>query len=141
MTQHAPSDNEHADSVDVIDAVSMVAVQDRLLATARTARAQRAADTIYGSRDTVMRQTMVALLAGAELAEHDSPPEATLQVLSGRVRLIGKGRSWELGPGDLVAIPPERHSVTALEDSVFVLTLIRATGHPVIALLPERPTE
>ena len=66
--------------------------------------------------------------ASPELGAHDSPPEATLQVLIGRVRLVGAGRSWELVAGDLIAIPPERHSVSALDDSVFVLTVIRAAS-------------
>ncbi len=123
---------------DDITAVSLVAEQEKLLAAARTAHAHRAADTVYGSRDTVLRQTMLALLAGAELAEHDSPPEATLHLLAGRVRLIGKDRSWELVAGDLVPIPPERHSLTALEDSVFLLTVTRATAHPIDAHPIER---
>ncbi len=107
-------------------AVNLATRADGLLLAARAAPAHRAADTVYGSRDTVLRQTMLALLAGTHLAEHDSPPEATLQVLTGRVRLTGQDRSWTLGRGDLIAIPPERHSVTAIEDSVFLLTVVRA---------------
>ena len=107
-----------------LQAVNLTTRQEKLLATARTSHAHRAADTVYGSRDTVLRQTMLALLAGSHLAEHDSPPEATLHVLTGRVRLTGQNRTWELEPGDLVAIPSERHAVTALEDSVFLLTVI-----------------
>lgn len=117
----------HADaqnSPDITE-VSLEKVQDSLLATARSARAQRAAETIYGSRDTIMRQTMLSLLDGAELAEHDSPREAVLQVLVGRVRINGKNRSWTITAGQLLPIPPERHSVTALEDSVFLLTALR----------------
>lgn len=107
-------------------AMNLTTRQEKLLATARTSHAHRAADTVYGARDTVLRQTMLALLAGSHLAEHDSPPEATLHVLTGRVRLNGQARSWELEPGDLIAIPPERHAVTAIQDSVFLLTVIRA---------------
>lgn len=99
--------------------------QQQLLAIARTAHSRRAADTVYGGRDTVLRQTMLALLAGAELAAHDSPPEATLQVLIGRVHLIAGEHRWDLAAGDLKAIPHERHSVEAVEDSVFLLTVIR----------------
>jgi quercetin dioxygenase-like cupin family protein len=29
----------------------------------------------------------------------------------------------ELGPGDLVAVPPQRHAVEALEPSVLLLTV------------------
>lgn len=106
-------------------AVNLGEERERLFAAARTSHAHRAANAVYGSRDTAMRQTMLALLAGGDLAEHDSPPEATLQMLVGRVRLSAGERSWELTEGDLVAIPPERHSVTAVEDSVFLLTVIR----------------
>lgn len=112
---------------EAITPVSLLETQQHLLTAAQSSPARRAAETIYGNRETVMRQTMLALLDGAELAEHDSPPEAVLQLLSGRIRLNGKDRSWELAAGQLVPIPPERHSVTALEDSVFLLTVIRAT--------------
>ena len=101
-------------------------VQDRLLAKARASRAQRAAETVFGDRDTLMRHTVMAMLEGVELPEHDSPPEASLQVLTGSVRLFGDAREWTLGACDLIAIPPERHSVTALADSVFILTVRRA---------------
>jgi quercetin dioxygenase-like cupin family protein len=104
---------------------SVVAESARLLETARSSGSHRAADTLYGDKDTLLRQTLIALLAGAELAEHSSPPEASLHVLSGSLRLIGDGRHWDLSAGDLVGIPLERHSVTALEDSVFLLTVLR----------------
>ena len=67
-----------------------------------------------------------ALWHGTELGEHDSPPEATLQVLTGRVRLIGLDREWELTAGELAPIPPERHSLAALEDSAVLLTVLRS---------------
>lgn len=103
--------------------LNLAAEQEALLEQARTNRARNAAKTLYGGADHTLRQVMMALAAGGELAEHDSPPEATLQVLRGRIRLIGQGRSWELGPGEFIRIPPERHSVEALEGSVFILTV------------------
>ncbi|CAH0164609.1 MULTISPECIES: cupin domain-containing protein [unclassified Microbacterium] len=101
-------------------------LQTKLLAEARESSSRRAAETVYGGRDAVLRQTAMALLEEAELPEHDSPPEATLQVLGGHLRLTGQGRSWELAVGDLIPIPPERHSVLAREDSVFLLTVRRS---------------
>ena len=98
----------------------------RLHAAATSATARRASDTLYGGRDTVLRQTLLVLLANAELAAHDAPPEATLQVISGRVELVTALRAWTLETGDLFAIPQERHSVRALDDSAFVLTVRRA---------------
>lgn len=105
---------------------NLAELQEVLLATARASSAQRAANTVYGGRDMLLRQTAMALLAGAELGEHESPPEATLQVLYGRVRLSGADRSWEIAAGGLLPIPPERHSLTALEDSVILLSVLRA---------------
>ncbi|MGO1537768.1 MAG: cupin domain-containing protein [Leucobacter sp.] len=107
------------------ETINLVQEQQRLLERANGARARRAATTVYGSRDTVLRQTVIALLADSELAEHDSPPEATLHVLSGKIQLIVGDQPTEIAAGDLIEIPSERHSVVALEDSVFLLTAIR----------------
>lgn len=101
---------------------------DELLATASRSHARRAASTLYGGRETILRQTAIALLAEAELAEHESPPEATLQVLRGSIVMRGADREWELVAGDLIPIPPERHSVRAVTDSVFLLSVVRAAG-------------
>src|SRR5690606_39178233 len=100
-------------------------LQEVLLASARASTARRASSTVYGGPDLRLRQTAMALLAGAELGEHESPPEATLQVLVGRVRLSGAGRGWELSASGLLPIPPERHSLAALEDSVILLSVLR----------------
>lgn len=113
---------------DALQMVNLETAAEELLSTAHAARARRAASTLYGGRDLILRQTAIALLADAELAEHDSPLEATLHVLRGRIVLHGVDREWELATGDLIPIPPERHSVRALEDSVFLLTVIRAAG-------------
>jgi quercetin dioxygenase-like cupin family protein len=107
-----------------LERVDLTALQETLLAAAREAHARRAARTIRPG-GTMLRQTVLALLDGAELSEHESPPEATLQVLSGRIRVDGQGRSWEVSAGELIALPPERHSAAALEDSVFLLTVRR----------------
>ncbi|GEK86754.1 cupin domain-containing protein [Microbacterium aerolatum] len=105
---------------------NLTELEERLLDKARESSSRRAAETLYGGRDAVLRQTAMALLDEAELPEHDSPPEATLQVLSGHLRLTGQGRSWELSAGDIMPIPPERHSVLAREDSFFLLTVRRS---------------
>lgn len=107
-------------------ATNLTSLQERLLTKARDSSARSAAETLYSGRGAILRQTVMALLADAELPEHESPPEAILQVLTGRVRLRGQDREWLLETGDLIPIPPERHSVTALEDSVFLLTVRRA---------------
>lgn len=97
--------------------------QQRLMTTARTAHARRAGRTLYHGDG--LRQTMVALLNGTELAEHESPLEAFLHVLQGEVVIRGDNRHWQIEAGELLPVPPERHSVTALEDSVITLTVLR----------------
>lgn len=90
---------------------------------ARAADAGRSAVTVHGRHDYVMRQTLIALVGGEALAPHDSPQEATLQVLSGRVRLDTGEETWEGGAGDLLVVPPQRHDLLALEDAVILLSV------------------
>ena len=92
-----------------------------LLADLPNHPAGRAAKTILSG--TVMRATMIALRGGEEMAEHDSPPAATLQVLRGEVTLKSGMRTWRLTEGHLAPIPPERHGVEAHADSVILLSV------------------
>lgn len=92
-----------------------------LLPQAREHHSHRAANTLVTG--TSQRVTLIAMAEGAELGEHDAPPAATLQVITGRVRLHTHDRDWLLGTGQLVAIPPQRHGLTALADSAVLLTV------------------
>ncbi len=74
--------------------------------------------------DGPLRQTVIALIAGAALDEHNAPPAASLQVLHGRVRLTGPGGGQELRAGQVAATPHERHGLQAIEDSVVLLTAV-----------------
>jgi quercetin dioxygenase-like cupin family protein len=96
-------------------------VAGRLLGEAQRAASGRAAETIVSG--SVQRSTVIALTADAELGEHDSPPAALLQVITGRVRLHTHDQEWVLGAGQVVAVPPRRHGLDALEDSAVLLTV------------------
>lgn len=85
----------------------------------------RAAETIYGGHEKRLRQTMIALTEGSELGEHDSPGDATVLVVQGRMRLVAGDTSWEGRSGNLLAVPEARHSVEAVTDTVFLLTVAR----------------
>lgn len=106
-----------------MESLSLSALADEHLETARASSAGRSAVTVHGRHDFVLRQTLIAIAGGHSLAEHGSPAEATLQVLRGRVRLTAGDEIWEGGVGDLLVIPPERHDLLALEDAVVLLSV------------------
>ena len=92
------------------------------LDAARASSSGRSAHTVYGGREHVLRQTLLALRAGSRLDEHENPGEATLLVLHGQVRLVSSEVSREGSQGDLLVIPKARHSLEALQDSALLLT-------------------
>ena len=79
----------------------------------------------FGGHEHVMRQTVIALLAGRSLAEHVNPGEATVFVLRGRVRLVTDDAAWEGRQGDLIIVPAKPHSLDAIEDSAVLLTVAK----------------
>lgn len=105
--------------------VSLDAIAREQLAKASAGSSGRSAETVNGGHERVLRQTVIALTTGTTLAEHESPGEATLLVLSGRVRLSSGEVSWEGRTGDLILIPPARHAVDAIEDSAVLLTVAK----------------
>lgn len=105
--------------------MSLDALAREHLQRARSASAGRSAETVYGGHEHTLRQAIVALTAGSSLADHENPGESTAQVISGRVRLGTGQESWEGRSGDLIVIPPARHNLEALEDSVVLLTVAK----------------
>jgi quercetin dioxygenase-like cupin family protein len=109
-----------------MDSISLTSLAEEKLAEARQAHSGRAAHTIHGGHDHELRQTVMALLAGHELSEHDSPGQASLQVLQGHVQLTTGEDAWDGKAGDYIVIPPQRHSLQALDDSVVMLTVFKS---------------
>lgn len=107
-----------------MDGISLTKLAEEQLEAARTSHAGRAAHTVHGGHDHLLRQTLIALRGGSELAEHNSPGQATLQVLQGQVRVTAGSDTWSGGPGDLMAIPRERHGLHADSDAVVLLTVL-----------------
>ena len=105
-----------------MDTSALPELSAALLDQARTHSAHRAATTLCGGSGHVLRQTAIALLADSALSDHENPGEATLQVLVGRVRLTWSDGSVDLEPGGHVVLPPERHGLLALTDTVVLLT-------------------
>lgn len=70
-----------------------------------------------------LRAVLMALAADASLADHDSPGPACLQVITGSIELRAGEQAWSLTTGDLISIPPVRHSVHASTEAAFLLTI------------------
>ena len=104
---------------------SLTALARELLEQATRTSSGRSADTVYGGHEKVLRQTVIAIAAGQSLSEHESPGEATVHVLHGRVRLVADEAQWEGISGDLLVVPAGRHSLDALEDSAVLLTVAK----------------
>lgn len=102
--------------------ISLTALTREQLEAARSASSGRSAHTVYGGQRHSLRQTVIALTAGRMLDEHESPGEATVHVLQGRVRLAAGDASWTGATGHLMVIPDRRHTLEALEDSAVLLT-------------------
>lgn len=105
--------------------LSLDAAAREQLAKAATAGNGRSAETVYGGHERALRQTVIALLAGTELAEHESPGDATVMVIQGRVTMRSGTDSWDGRRGDLLVVPPARHSLEASEDSAVLLTVVK----------------
>lgn len=105
--------------------MSLDALARELLARAGTTKARRSSETVVGGHERQLRQTLVALLRGECLGEHENPGEATVLVLSGRVRVRAGEDSWDGRQGDLIIIPDARHDLEALEDAAMVLTVVK----------------
>ncbi|MET4705227.1 quercetin dioxygenase-like cupin family protein [Frigoribacterium sp. UYMn621] len=104
---------------------SLTALARTELHSALEASSGRSAKTVYGGHEHVLRQTLISLRAGEALAEHNNPGEATVQVLHGRVVLAAGEESWSGWTGDLIIVPDAPHSVTAVEDSSILLTVVK----------------
>ncbi|NGP08749.1 LuxR family transcriptional regulator [Rhodococcus sp. 14C212] len=104
---------------------SLDALARHLAAHAAVAPSGRSAETVYGGHEHVLRQTLVALQAGRSMAEHESPGEATVYILRGRIRVVADRTSWDGRSGDLIALPRTRHRIDAVTDTVALFTVAK----------------
>lgn len=102
--------------------ISLTALAREHLEQARNASSGRSAHTVFGGHEHTLRQTLIALVEGQELDEHENPGEATVHVLHGRVRMVAGESSWRGAAGHFMVVPNSRHSLVAEEDSAVLLT-------------------
>lgn len=106
-----------------MDKKSLTALARQQLKLAVGTSSGRSSQTVYGGHQRHLRQTVVALVAGTKLGEHDLSGESTVIVLSGQLKLVSGEKSWKGSAGDLLVVPDARHSVEAVEDVAFLLTV------------------
>ena len=71
-----------------------------------------------------MRLVLVGLHEGAEMKTHTAPGIISVQVLEGQIRFATEQQTTELGEGHMLALHAGiPHSVLALQESVFLLSL------------------
>lgn len=112
-----------------MEPISLTELAVQKLDAANRTSAGRSSTTVHGGREHRLKQTLIAMRAGEELAEHASPGEATLQVISGRIVLRTPDEHWEIRAGEILAIPDVIHSVEVPEDSAFLLTVAAREAH------------
>lgn len=112
-----------------MDKFSLTDLAREHLVLAQDASSGRSASTVYGGRDHALRQTLIVLVAGQKLDEHENPGEATIYVLHGSVRLSAGQTTSEAVAGELLVVPDSVHAVEALESSAVLLTVAKL-GYP-----------
>lgn len=101
---------------------TLAAIGEELLEQAHGLDAGRAARTLTPGAGGALKQTILALVEGSRLEEHQAPGPATIQVLSGEVRL-GTSSGVELDAGQWAPIPDEVHDLEATSDATVLLTV------------------
>ncbi|MGN6406518.1 cupin [Sinomonas sp.] len=102
--------------------ISVEAAADLELDRARVSPHGRSARALL--HDGRLRHTLIALLDGQALGDHPKPEAATLHVLSGTMIVRADEGETRVETGQLVALPGPRHDVTAVGESVAILTTI-----------------
>jgi quercetin dioxygenase-like cupin family protein len=85
-------------------------------------KSDRNAITIF--KTDSMRLVLIGLQQGAEMKTHTAPGIISVQVLEGKLRFTTEPQTAELGEGQMLALHAGiPHSVLALEEAIFLLTL------------------
>ncbi len=101
-----------------------IAELDQLVAQewAKASASNNGRSAIAVLKDGRLRHTLITLLTGCKMNDHEKPESATLQVLRGTIVVSWGGESKTIEHGGLYVLPDAIHNVVATEDSAFLLT-------------------
>lgn len=109
-------------------AFDLHAASSELLAQAGELSAGRCARTLTPGAGAVLKQTLLALRAGATLGEHVAPGPATIHVLKGQVTMRSDHGEVELRDHGWAVIPTGPHDLRAVTDTAVLLTVANVAG-------------
>ncbi|KLU07585.1 hypothetical protein RISK_000663 [Rhodopirellula islandica] len=70
-----------------------------------------------------MNVMRLVLPAGKAIPEHKAAKDITVQCVAGKVDFTAMGETMTMTPGKMLFLPPgELHSLTAIEDSIMLVT-------------------
>ncbi len=126
MTTTSTFTNDHYADADAVPPTFPIARLD-LVEEVRKMRAsprtkEHTAKTLFRNLD--QRLVLMLLDSGAQIPVHHTEAALTLQALDGRVIVSLLESTFDLGPGQLLAIERDvPHAMVAIEDSAILLTL------------------
>jgi quercetin dioxygenase-like cupin family protein len=116
MAMHKPESVADGSNFDLVALERELRLEDQYELNGHTAR------TLIRTAD--LRVVLLVMKSTARIPEHHADETASIQLLSGRIRLALPSHEVELRTGQLLALGAGiRHDVQALEDSAFLLTL------------------
>jgi len=77
-------------------------------------------------KSDIITIVLIGMRENAELKEHTAIGNITVQVLEGEINFVAEQQTLSLAKGQMITLEANiPHSVTALKDSFFLLTLVK----------------
>jgi len=111
-------------ALDSTELLKQFNVAEIIRAARNESKAQAGRITTMLTKGPGLRIGLVLMEAGAKWEEHKTESRIIVQPLEGRIRFSTRDRTTEISQGELLVLAPgEPHSVEALEQTAFLLTL------------------
>jgi quercetin dioxygenase-like cupin family protein len=124
MTSRTPAVHAHRRTPSTpLVPTDLTALGAEMLREAGTLASARTARTLTPGAGSPLKQTVLALRAGAAMQEHVAPGPATLLVLDGEIVLVDGEERHLASRGAWLPIPAGPHRLEATTDAVALITV------------------